>query len=304
LKNKQMFISQMKKSELSVRTLDEGAMDEQSGMNFSEYIAILSGDTSLLEKTKVEKKVAELEGNKSSHFKDVARSRYLLEDTERRKAETASTLEKLVTDEAAYLKVLKQDAKGNKLNPVKMLDKTEADPVAIGKRIIDLYKKWEPEHAEHSTYKFGELYGFSLFVSRQLAWVQTEQASKYEYVSSLYAESDITGIKYMRNNGIPNTDNPKTASKYFLNAVDNVGSLVIKYRDKLAGLEKEIPVIRELTQKPFEQEAKLAALKIELANLEQEISRKIAEKQQEPETEDLFAEDLDVEEVTYIAPKR
>ncbi len=162
----------------------------------------------------------------------------------------------------------------------------EADPVTIGKTIIDLYKKWEPEYAEHSTYKFGELYGFSLFVNRQLAWVQNEQGSKYEYVSNLYAESDATGIKYMRNNGIPNTDNPKTAAKYFLNAIDNVGSLVVKYRDKLAALEKEIPVIRELTQKPYEQEAKLAALKIELANLEQEISRKIAEKQQETEPEE------------------
>ena len=41
LKNKQTFISQMKNCELNIRTIDEGAMDEKSGMNFSEYIAIL-----------------------------------------------------------------------------------------------------------------------------------------------------------------------------------------------------------------------------------------------------------------------
>lgn len=58
LKNKQTFISQMKNCELNVRTLDEGALDEKSGMNFSEYIAILSGDTTLLDKAKVEKKAA------------------------------------------------------------------------------------------------------------------------------------------------------------------------------------------------------------------------------------------------------
>ena len=44
----------MKNCELNVRAIDEGAMDEKSGMNFSEYIAILSGDTSLLEKSKPE----------------------------------------------------------------------------------------------------------------------------------------------------------------------------------------------------------------------------------------------------------
>ena len=52
LKNKQTFISQMKNCELNVRTIDEGSIDENSGMNFSEYIAILSGDTSLLGKIK------------------------------------------------------------------------------------------------------------------------------------------------------------------------------------------------------------------------------------------------------------
>ena len=35
LKNKQTFISQMKNCELNVRTIDEGAIDEKNGMNFS-----------------------------------------------------------------------------------------------------------------------------------------------------------------------------------------------------------------------------------------------------------------------------
>src|ERR1700759_595583 len=70
LQNKQRFISQMKNNELHLRTIDEGAMDEQSGMNFSEYIAILSGDTSLLEKAKVEKKVAALENLRAVFFKE------------------------------------------------------------------------------------------------------------------------------------------------------------------------------------------------------------------------------------------
>jgi N12 class adenine-specific DNA methylase len=304
LKNKQTFISQMKNSELSLRIIDEGAMDEQSGMNFSEYIAILSGDTSLLEKTKIEKKVAELEGYKSSHFKDVARSRYLLEDTEKKRSETAVLLGKLVKDETAYLKTLQLDPKGNKLNPLKIPDMNETTPAEIGKWFISMYKKWEPEHPEQSEYKLGELYGFNLMVNRQLTWVQTEQGSKYDYVSGLYAESPETGIKYMRNNGIPNTDNPKTAARYFLNAIDNVGALVSKYRGKLDALDKEIPVIRELTAKPFEQEAQLAALKTDLSNLEQEISRKIAEKQLETDAADLHPDNDESEELSYGGPKR
>ncbi|MCC8407701.1 DNA methylase [Mucilaginibacter sp. UR6-1] len=281
LKNKQTFISQMKNSELSKRIIDEGAMDEQSGMNFSEYIAILSGDTSLLEKTKAEKKVTELEGYRSSHFKDVARSRYLLEDKEKQRADTVSMLAKLEKDEAAYNKALRLDDKGNKLNPVSLPGRKETEPADIGKYFIAIYRKWRPENPQQQEHKLGELYGFDLKVKREMAWVQTDQGSKYEHVAGLFAESRETGIRYMRSNGAPNTDNPKTAARYFLQAIDHVGSLVVKYRDKLDKLDKEIPEIRALTEKPFTQEKELADMKLELARLEDEITRKIRENEEQ-----------------------
>ena len=55
LHNKQLFINQLKSNTLGARTIDEGAMDEESGMNFSEYVAVLSGNTDLLEKAKLDK---------------------------------------------------------------------------------------------------------------------------------------------------------------------------------------------------------------------------------------------------------
>jgi hypothetical protein len=41
-------------------------MDEKSGMNFSEYVAILSGNTDLLDKAKLEKQIAGLESEKQA----------------------------------------------------------------------------------------------------------------------------------------------------------------------------------------------------------------------------------------------
>lgn len=55
LHNKQVFISQLKSRNLATRIIDEGAMDESGGVHFSEYVAILSGNDDLLEKTKLEK---------------------------------------------------------------------------------------------------------------------------------------------------------------------------------------------------------------------------------------------------------
>ena len=54
---------------MGARTIDEGAMDEKNGLNFSEYMAILSGNTDLLDKAKLEKKIAALEGERKSFAK-------------------------------------------------------------------------------------------------------------------------------------------------------------------------------------------------------------------------------------------
>ena len=47
LHNKQLFIRQLKTNNMGSRTIDEGAIDEKSGMNFSEYVAVLSGNTEM-----------------------------------------------------------------------------------------------------------------------------------------------------------------------------------------------------------------------------------------------------------------
>ncbi len=114
LKNKQLFIAQMKNSELSVRSIDEGSMDEKSGMNFSEYIAILSGDTTLLEKSKLEKKIAVMESLKTAHYREANRSNYQLERTHNDRESNLAILEKLKADEAAYRSVLRHDADGSR----------------------------------------------------------------------------------------------------------------------------------------------------------------------------------------------
>jgi len=281
LKNKQIFISQMKNNELAVRTLDEGAMDEQSGMNFSEYIAILSGDTSLLEKTRVEKKVAELEGYKSAHFKEVARSRYLLEDLEKKSRDTRSTLEMIHTDETAYKKLLKYDGDGAKLNLLKLKDMQQADAVAIGQTLIDLYTNWAPEDFNQPERHLGELYGFDLYIRRKLQTVEGVLSGRIDFVTSLYAESRATGIKYLQNGGAPNIENPKLAARYFLDAINRVVGMAERYEKELTDLNKQIPEVFELTQRQFDQEFELASLKNELDKLEMEISRKIADKEKE-----------------------
>ena len=75
---KQTFISQLKSGAMGARTIDEGAVDEKSGMNFSEYMALLSGNTDLLDKAKLEKRIASLEGERKSFNKGKRDSEFKL----------------------------------------------------------------------------------------------------------------------------------------------------------------------------------------------------------------------------------
>lgn len=278
LKNKQTFISQMKNCELNVRTIDEGAIDESSGMNFSEYIAILSGDTSLLEKSKMEKKIAVLESLRNAHHKESVRSRFQLEHLQGEKKNVLQTLAKLSTDEVNYKQQLIFDADGIKMNPIMIDGLDPADADVIGSYLINLSATWRPKKGEPEFQKIGKLYAIDLFVRRQQETYEEKGIFEYRYYNTFYAESS-TGIKYNWNHGQINIDNPKIASRHFLNAIDRVGSIKEKYEKNLKDLNQNIPMLEQLISKPFEKEEDLIHLKRDVANLEREISIRIQEKQ-------------------------
>ncbi|HRI19867.1 MAG TPA: helicase-related protein, partial [Panacibacter sp.] len=299
LKNKQTFISQMKNCELNIRTIDEGAMDEKSGMNFSEYIAILSGDTSLLEKTKMEKKIAVIESLKSAHYKEVVRSRFQLDNLQKDKINTTDILIKLSVDENHYKSELQFEKDGTKANLIHLVNITSTDPETIGKHLIEISAKWKPITEETGAMQIGNLYGFDLFIRRQRETNEEKGIYEYHYKNIFYAEGKETGIKYSWNQGYINIDNPKLAARYFLNAIDRVENLKEKYEKQLKELELNIPMMQQIISKPFEKEDELTKLKTEVSNLEREITIKIQAnqmKQQNGKPED----GLDIKEAPVI----
>ncbi len=279
LKNKQTFISQMKNCELNVRTIDEGSIDEKSGMNFSEYIAILSGDTTLLEKSKMEKKIAVLESLRNAHHKEIFRSRFKLENLQEEKGKILQTLEKLSIDEIKYKSQLQYDKEGIKVNPVNLENLSSSDAEAIGNYLIRLYAAWKPDIGEDDNKRIGELYGFDLYIRRQKETCEDKGLFEYKYSNLFYAESKESSIKYSWNQGHINIDNPKLAARYFLNAIDRVESLKEKYQKTLQELEQNIPMLEKIIAKPFEKEDELGQLKKDVSKLEREITMKIQEKQ-------------------------
>ncbi|HRQ50557.1 MAG TPA: hypothetical protein PLR74_08480, partial [Agriterribacter sp.] len=244
-----------------------------------EYIAILSGDTSLLAKSKLEKKIAVMESLKVSHFREVSRNKYQLESLQNEQASTVKTLSKLTEDEKVYKASLQLDKDGIKINPIKLNEVSSTDSETIGKHIIKLYQDWKPAAAGEHTAQVGTLYDFNLYIRRKQEAFEENGVFEYRYSNSFYAQRADDGIKYTYNNGLPNTDNPKLAARHFLNAIDRVESLKEKYEHTLSDLNAAIPKLEQLTTKSFTQEVELLQMKNELANLERQIAIKIQENQ-------------------------
>lgn len=81
LRNKQMFISQINNGTVATRRIDEGSMDENNGMNFAEFVAILSGNSDLLDKAKLDNKIGQLEKQQAAFNKERYRAERKMEQS-------------------------------------------------------------------------------------------------------------------------------------------------------------------------------------------------------------------------------
>ena len=156
-----MFISQLKSVALGARTIDEGAMDEKSGMNFSEYMAILSGNTDLLDKAKLEKKIAALEGERKSFNKVRNESTWKLESKQAEIEQNEGYIAKLQEDFDKHKSQRELDGEGNLMNPIRLDGFKPADEESIGKQLQKMAKEMDTK-GEYR--RVGEIHGLTILI--------------------------------------------------------------------------------------------------------------------------------------------
>ncbi|GAA6434791.1 N-6 DNA methylase [Bacteroides intestinalis] len=270
---KQTFISQLKSGAMGARVIDEGSMDEKSGMNFSEYMAILSGNTDLLDKARLEKKVAALESERKSFYKDKSGSTWKLESHTKKLEENNGYIAKLTADYATFTSRVQTDEDGYYRNPVRLDGLAATDVKSVGTRLQEIAKNAETG----GEYKpIGELYGFPILV-------KTEKSIR-EGVEVKQNRFFIEGAyKYTYNNGQLAMSDHKAAATNFLNALERIPKQIEQYKTENAKLEKDLPTLREIVGGTWKKEEELKALKSEVAALERKIQLMLpsADKQKE-----------------------
>ena len=268
LHNKQLFINQLKTNTLGSRTIDEGAMDEDSGMNFSEYVAVLSGNTDLLEKAKLDKKITALESEHKNFMKERDAASGKLQELEHSVEFHTSRMAEAKGDQALFEARVQRDADSNAINKLELTGLPEnCDMKLVASRLQEIAEKARTQGEYH---KIGSIYGFNIFV-------KTESSSKDLFQSSVnrFFVKGEGSIYYTYNNGKLASD-PKLACQNFLSALERIPKVMATHEKELTRAAQDIEIYKAMASGQWNKEDELRSLKAQVAELDRKIALTLA----------------------------
>ena len=270
---KATFINQLKSGALGARTIDEGSMDEKNGMNFSEYMAILSGNTDLLDKAKLEKRIAALESERKSFNKGRGDSEFRLQTITHDIANNEAAIERMKADWERYDKVVQRDKEGNPINNLTIDTCNLSDEKNMGIHLQGLAQRTDT----HGLYqRVGEIYGFPIsIISERVLADGVEKVQNRFVVEGNY--------KYKYNNGQLAMADTHAACMNFVNALEKIPGIITQYEERTAKLKADVPILEGIMAKTWGKEDELKQLKSELAALDRKIAAELAPKQENKE---------------------
>ena len=287
LQNKQLFITQLKTNQLGSRVIDEGSLDEQNGMNFGEYVAILSGNDDLLQKEKLKNKVLALESERKTYM--MARR-----DTEWRLGNAREKLEK----NDVIIRQMTED-----YNSFQSLVQRRED----GSALPGLVMPKEPEFAADGSYnvegmgsilqdagrtvgnkdrQLGTVYGFPLFVDSTYVW--DDKAMKNVFSGNRFYLQGHYMYEYNNGKIAMSKDNRLAAVSYGVNALEKIPGYIKQYEERNESLHKNIAEYERIAGKAWPKEQELLDLKQQMEELDKKIQASLDEtnaslpKQEEP----------------------
>ena len=273
---KATFINQLKSGALGARTIDEGAMDEKNGMNFSEYMAILSGNTDLLEKAKLEKRIAALESERKAHNKGISDSKFRLQTISHDIANNEAAISRMKEDAARYQSVVQRDKDGNPVNNLTIDTCHLSDEKNMGIHLQGLAQRTDT-HGQYQ--RVGEVYGFPISIISERNLVDGKETVQNRFV--------VEGnYKYKFNNGFIAMSDTHAACMNFVNALEKIPGIIAQYEERTARLKADVPQLEAIVTKQWGKEEELKQLKSELAAIDRKITVALAPKKKEDDGEE------------------
>jgi N12 class adenine-specific DNA methylase len=286
LQNKALFIAQIKQGSLQSRRLDEGSLDESTGMNFSEYVALLSGNTDLLEKAKLEKQLAGVESQQGLFLRQQGRARATVEGLERQQGADETLLEKLGQDLFYLLAHPAVSRRNGKFHfpPGLQLDGISPGQAWPGvatpggappdqKPVHYLRHLSQPQGLDTRGVprRVGQYLGLDLEVTtvREISPIDGHPVAHNEW--HLRGPS---GLRYTHHHGrMPTT--PEAAAMFGAHALGRLEDIRGRTTEKIAHQRGELASLREILDRPSPFAESIAALRGALRHLEQRITESL-----------------------------
>jgi len=267
LHNKDVFIQQIRQHNLSVRSIDEGGLDESGGLNYAEYVAILSGNQDLLEKCKIERQITVLESERNAYSVSKNRTERLLQSEKKELTQIQSVLQKLKEDWERFEEIA--PAGNNNHRPFSLEIngmKSNFFYDALAKEIVQLK---ETMNTEGKYVCVGKYHDFDVCVRTNTILTGSADASKL--VNKFYVKGNHY---YTYNNGnIGST--PSTILGYFSNALEKIPKLIEEHEDKIFKKQESIQTCERVINSTWDKEGQLNKLKSDLRILETKITATI-----------------------------
>lgn len=259
LKNKQMFISQINNGTIAVRRIDEGGMDEDSGMNFAEFVAILSGNTDLLTKAKLDNKIMHLEKEQAIFKKERIRAERKM-DANRQDVEKANRMAENMTKDLEYI----TSYAGEKASL--LLNLPQATAEEIGRELHRISKTYR--NAAYNT--IGTFAGLNLLV-------RSEYSIDGTFDRNAFFVEGASGLKYRCGLSGALPLGFVESAQYPQATLGKLTGLIERQRKQAAQLESEIPTLQEIAGRRWSKADELAKLKLECKELQRKIDQSLKE---------------------------
>ena len=264
LRNKQLFINQINNGTIAVRRIDEDSMDENTGMNFAEFVAVLSGNMDLLNKAKLDNRIMQLEKEQAIFNKERYRAERKIAKTEQDIEETMLTKQRM-SEDWAYYKEYKGERK------TLLLNLQQAIAEETGRELHKIAKTYRNE----SIGTIGSYIGLNLSVR-----------SEYHYTGAfernIFLVEGKSGLKYKCGLSGALPLGFADSAVYPQATLDKLPELIRRQQEKIDQLANELPTLQQIFSRKWGKTAELDALKQECKELQRKIDNSLKELEQQP----------------------
>lgn len=257
LKNKQMFINQINNGTIAVRRIDEGGMDEDNGMNFAEFVAILSGNTDLLNKAKLDNKIMQLEKEQAIFKKDRIRA-------ERKIASNREDIEKAQRTKAGFIKDWEYFNSYEGTKVTQLLNLPQATAEETGREL----------HRIAKTYRSGAYGTIGSFAGLNLL-VRSEYSINGTFDRNTFFVEGTSGLKYRCGLTGALPLGFVESAQYPQATLNKLPSLIEKQQKTVERIESEIPILQDIVGRQWSKTDELVKLKLECKELQRKIDESL-----------------------------